>query len=64
MIKAISFDLWKTLIFSNPEFRNARCKAISENSNININQIDTIFKQIKIDIDESVEKYGLQYEII
>jgi putative hydrolase of the HAD superfamily len=61
-IQAVSFDLWGTLIKSNPEYRKKREKYIRlHNGNVDT---EHIIKAIKADIDENVEKFGLHYESI
>lgn len=61
-IKAVSFDLWGTLIKSNPQYRQNRERFIRLHSG-NV-ESEHIIKAIKADIDENVEKFGLHYESI
>lgn len=63
-IKAISFDLWNTLIKSNPEYNKWRNKYISLCSPKSEEEIDVIIANIKRDINAGVEKFGFHYSSI
>ena len=62
MIKAISFDLWGTLIKSNPEFKKARAEFISQKYNLPENEVNQIISQMKWNIDVQVERHGVSFE--
>lgn len=59
---AVSFDLWGTLIKSNPEYRKARTKYIQQYTDLLPAIIENIITTIKRDIDEKVEKFGIHFE--
>jgi putative hydrolase of the HAD superfamily len=61
-ILAVSFDLWGTLIKSNPEYRKERTKYIQLHTDMPAPIIDVTIANIKRDIDTGVEKFGFHYE--
>jgi len=63
-IKAISFDLWGTLIKSNGEYKKQRAQYISTFCDLSVDEIITIIDNIKKDIDEGVEKFGFHYTTV
>jgi len=64
-IKTISFDLWGTLIKSNPEYRSKRAKIVQNFCpNLSLEDIEMTFQNVKKDIDSNVEKFGLSYNAI
>lgn len=65
-IKFISFDMWGTLITSNPTFKNERAKHVSKIStrqDLTIDEINQVFNSVKKDADFTVEKFGIQFPI-
>lgn len=60
MKKTISFDLWNTLIISNPKFQEARIEMIRNYSDLSRDEIILRLKLFKIDIDSTCEKFGIQ----
>jgi putative hydrolase of the HAD superfamily len=60
-IKLISFDMWGTLLISNPKFREQRAKVIAESSGLHIDTVHEAFNAVKHDADLSVEKFGIQF---
>lgn len=63
-IKFISFDMWGTLITSNPEFKKARAEMVSlYATDKSIDEINEVFNEVKKDADLSVEKYGISFRI-
>lgn len=60
-IKTISFDLWNTLIKSNPEFKKERNFIISKYCNFDIETINSTFNNVKKDLDGIVEKFGISF---
>lgn len=62
MKKLISFDLWNTLVKSNPEFSKARIELLKQYSNAAEEDIKSIFKEVKHSFDALVEKYGVQFD--
>lgn len=65
MIKCISFDLWGTLIISNPEYSAQRLKVVSRHvdpSKYTSADIKAAFKIVKRDYDHLVEAYGVQFK--
>lgn len=63
-IKTISFDLWGTLIKSNPEFKKYRNKLFAKYSKLTSETIQNKIDIIKADIDDNVERYGLSYKAL
>ncbi len=64
MIKAISFDMWGTLITSNKNARQERVtylQAFGRNYSSNAEIRDAI-SSIKKDVNDKVERYGVHYE--
>jgi putative hydrolase of the HAD superfamily len=62
MIKAITFDMWGTLIKSNPMYKEARAKFLSKYTDIPENEIEGVFRRVKNSFDEQVEKHGLHFD--
>ena len=65
MIKCISFDLWGTLITSNPEYSAQRAKIVSQHvdqSKYTTFDVQGAFKLVKRDFDSLVETYGVQFK--
>lgn len=60
-VKVYSFDLWNTLIKSNPEFRKKRIKILQEFCDHNDEYINNVINDVKKDCDVNIEKYGLSY---
>lgn len=63
MKKTISFDLWNTLIQSNPKFQEARLKMIASYTRLSEDKITKYLKLFKYDIDTTCEKFGIQPDI-
>lgn len=61
MIKAISFDLWGTLIKSSPSFKEARAQWLNHNSGVDVNTINDTIYNIKHSFDQNVSKFGIHY---
>lgn len=61
MIKGISFDLWGTLIKSNPQFKLARTEWLHQETGLNKTEIDNTINKVKKSFDQNIEKYGLHY---
>ena len=62
MIKAITFDLWGTLIKGSPEYKEARAKYIQEHcENHSIEEINKTIVDIKRSYDDAIEKHGIHY---
>lgn len=60
--KVISFDLWETLVYSNPEYKRLRTEYIqSVCPNLTLDDINTICRIVKRDLDSSVEEHGLSF---
>lgn len=63
-IKFISFDMWGTLIMSNPQFKKERANYVSDMTNkLSFDEVNDIFNLVKKDADLSVEKFGIQFSI-
>lgn len=62
MYKVISFDLWNTLVKSNPEFAKARIEVLKKHTDKSEEQIKDILKDIKYSFDALVEKFGIQFD--
>lgn len=60
-VKLISFDMWGTLIKSNPEFKKARAEHVASETALHVDTVNEVFNTVKHDADLSVEKYGMQY---
>lgn len=60
-IKAISFDLWGTLIKSNPEYKEKRLDLIQQYTTMSRYEIQYNIDTIKKNIDVLVEKFGFHY---
>lgn len=60
-ITTISFDLWNTLIDSNPEYKRKRNESFSKIFSLSVDEVNKIFEDVKHDADESVEKFGIQF---
>lgn len=63
-INTISFDLWGTLIKSNPQYsieRNILIKKYSNNKKLTDEIITNTFKQVKEDYNFIIEKYGAHF---
>jgi len=62
MIKAITFDLWGTLIKGSPDYKEARAKYIQEHcENHTIEDINSTIMRIKASYDDAIEKHGIHY---
>jgi putative hydrolase of the HAD superfamily len=57
MIKHISFDLWMTLIRSNPDFRKKRAEIIAKKFNPGNKNVEEII-QLIIDTDKNCDRYN------
>lgn len=64
IIHTVSFDLWGTLIKTNPEYSKKRASLIIMHSDTisTPTQVNSIIKSIKRDVDDNVEKFGLHYD--
>lgn len=62
MKKTISFDLWNTLVVSNPKFQAARLGLCIEYSPLGVNDITQTLKEVKEDIDFKVQTFGIQFK--
>ncbi len=61
-IKAISFDMWGTLLKSNPQYKIERAKIIQNlRPEYTLEYIESVFNDVKKDIDFNVEKFGLSF---
>lgn len=60
-IKALSFDLWGTLIKSNPKFRESRAEYIKQYTDLTLEEIHATIKKVKHDIDTKVEAFGFHF---
>jgi putative hydrolase of the HAD superfamily len=58
----LSFDLWGTLIKSNPKFKEHQLKIASQMFDMSIEQIDLHYRQTKKMCDTIVEKYCVQFD--
>jgi putative hydrolase of the HAD superfamily len=61
LFKHYSFDLWFTLIKSNPEFKKERAKYFHKNFNFNnktLNEVETIFRNVDLMCNSINEKIG------
>lgn len=63
-VKLISFDMWGTLIKSNPEFKKARAEHVASQTTLHVDTVNEVFNEVKHDADLSVEKYGIQFSTI
>lgn len=60
--KVISFDLWETLVYSNPEYKKERTEFIkSLRPNLSVEEIESICRCVKRDLNELVEEQGLSF---
>ncbi len=57
MIRHISFDLWMTLIRSNPDFRKKRAEIIAEKFNPQSKSVEEII-QLIVDTDKNFDRYN------
>lgn len=66
MGKTISFDLWKTLICSNPQFRVEKCSLIRKHFNLGISDEEIVdsFKRVDVILDKIQEKFLVQPELL
>lgn len=62
-MKTISFDLWNTLIQSNPAFLKARVDMIKHATTLSEKEIERTYKMFKSDIDSTFEKFGMQFTL-
>ncbi|TXG80432.1 MAG: HAD family hydrolase [Spirochaetes bacterium] len=62
-MKTISFDLWNTLIQSNPAFLKARVDMIKHVTTLSEKEIERTYKMFKSDIDSTFEKFGMQFTL-
>lgn len=63
-IKLISFDIWSTLLKSNPEYKKKRLGVLYEMlgaSGIDLDQLGVIFKEVDDSCDQETEITGNQY---
>jgi putative hydrolase of the HAD superfamily len=61
-IECISFDVWKTLIKSNPEFKPKRDEVIADIVGIDdIKMVSSAIRQADISADERTDSTGFQY---
>lgn len=61
LYKHYSFDLWLTLIRSNPAFKSARAKVFQEKYNFSgksLKEVETIFRQVDLMCNSMNEKTG------
>ena len=61
LFKHYSFDLWFTLIKSNPEFKKERAKFFHKSFNFNnktLNEVETIFRNVDLMCNSINEKIG------
>lgn len=56
MIKHISFDVWNTLITTNPEYAKARAQIISNVAEVSLSEAETCYKTIKKILDKQAEE--------
>lgn len=57
MIKHVSFDLWMTLIRSNPDFRKKRAEIIAKKFNPGNKNVEEII-QLIVDTDKNCDRYS------
>lgn len=60
MTKAISFDLWNTLIVSNPTFKTARLTLYSDFLGVSDTALAPVLLYLDKELDKKAEKTGLQ----
>ena len=61
-ISYVSFDIWKTLITSNPEFKPARNALIAEMAGLeNTTEFSDIVRSTDVALDAVSDKTGIQY---
>lgn len=58
-MKHISFDLWNTLIFPNPEFKKKRLTYLKSELSMDSYRIESIYRNIKDGADFRAEKDGI-----
>jgi len=61
MIRAVSFDVWNTLINSNLTFSDERTKLICSMSGLEYNVVRSTFKNLKGWLDDQSERCGVGY---
>jgi len=62
MIKALTFDLWGTLIKGSPNYKEKRADLIrTYKKELTSDEINLAFNNIKKSFDENVEKFGISY---
>lgn len=63
MYRAITLDLWNTIIKSNPQYKKMQIELLLKyNEKLNFNDIEIAIFNIKKEIDIDVEKFGLHYD--
>lgn len=63
-IKLVSFDIWKTLLDSNPEFRERRARALRAKlgvENVEIGEFSKTISKVDRELDAQSDKNGIQY---
>lgn len=58
--QAVSFDIWKTLIKSNPEYKPARDKHVAKQLGVETGLVKTALRQADVVCDEKTDKTGIQ----
>lgn len=61
-IRAISFDLWGTIIKGNPEYKQRRTAYLQQFCDMHGDEIQRIIDGVKKDTDHCVEQFGVHYE--
>lgn len=59
--QAVSFDIWKTLIKSNPDYKPTRDEYIANTLDLETGIIKTALRQADINCDETSDKTGVQF---
>ncbi len=60
--EAISFDLWGTLIQSNPTYKDAKIGILKRYTKYDVNFIGNSILNLKKDFDNMVERYGVAFK--
>ncbi len=60
-IRMVSFDIWRTLLLSNPEFHEKRTELIADYLQIPLAGLDDVIREVDDEIDGMVDRSGIQY---
>jgi putative hydrolase of the HAD superfamily len=57
----VSFDVWKTLVRSNPDFKPARAKLVADKIGTELGLVEGAIRNADVELDKDTDSSGLQH---